>query len=275
MRIGTSVRGYMEIPPHTWMKLVNLLKFDHVEFYSSVLFNNPEKLSDLIGIKTTAVHLPYFDDRDWDLSTIEVDNLFDPLVNILNIYKHKLQVRWLIVHPPEDPKPNWDLFIKRLKQVGGNTRICLENIKTMDIKQFAKLYRKAKFELKDQLGFCFDAVHSFLANEEFLKIPEDLLLDLQYIHLNDTESKEFDEHLPLGDGILPLNEFFDFLKQIEFDGIINLEVKPKNALNALSVVDSYLRVLRRFQFRKYLQTKIRLIFLKPILKRRLKQLSKV
>ena len=69
MRIGTSVRGYMGVVPQTWMKLVNLLSFDHVEFYSSVLMKNPEQLVGLIGNKSTAVHLPYYDDEKWDLSS--------------------------------------------------------------------------------------------------------------------------------------------------------------------------------------------------------------
>ncbi len=36
IRIGTSIREFLGVPPHVWLKLGNNLRFNHIEFYSSV-----------------------------------------------------------------------------------------------------------------------------------------------------------------------------------------------------------------------------------------------
>ena len=273
MRVGTSVRGFMGVPPQTWLKLANTLAFDHVEFYSSVFLEDPAKLIDKIGKKTTAIHLPYFDDDGWDLSSKHATEQFNQLTKYIAEYKQQLRVEWMIVHPPEDPDPDWMRFYERLEQF--DTTILLENIKTQNFRVFAESYRRVKKRLGIQLGFCFDIVHSFLSNKDFLNVPKDLCSDIQYIHLNDTSSTEVDDHWPLGTGIIPLDHVFNFLKRIRFDGVINLEIKPRSTIDAISVVDSYLRILRKFNRRKYLQIKTRLMYLKPVLKRKLKRLGTI
>jgi len=217
--------------------------------------------------------LPYFDDSGWDLSSKNVNEKFNRLVRGVNKYKHELRIEWLIVHPPEDPNPDWSLYYERLDQF--EIPVLLENIKTHNFKEYRDIYKDLKNQLRDRLGFCFDFVHSFLANKEFLNIPENLYSDLHYIHLNDTNSIETDSHLPLGIGVLPLDQIFNFLKRIRFDGVINLEIKPRNIMDAMSIINSYLLILRKFHRRKYLQTKTRLIFIKPVLKRKLKALETI
>lgn len=271
LRIGTSLREFLGVPPHVWLELANILRFNHIEFDSSVFFGDLVKLIDLIGVKTTAVHLPYFDDSCWDLSSKGVNTKFNRLVSGINKYQNQLRIEWLIVHPPEDPNPDWLLYYDRLSQF--EIPVLLENIKTQDFNEFREIYKDLKNLLKDRLGFCFDFVHSFLANQEFLNLPANLYSDLQYIHLNDTNSKESDSHFPLGNGILPLDQVFNFLKQIRFDGIINLEIKPRNIMDAMSIIDSYLLICRKFHLRKYLLTKTRLVFMRPVLKRKLKTLE--
>lgn len=271
IRIGTSLREFLGVPPHIWLELANILRFNHIEFFSSIFFGNLIKFVDLIGIKTTAVHLPYFDDSDWDLSSKGVNTKFNRLVSRINQYQNQLRIEWLIVHPPEDPNPSWSLYYERLNQF--EIPVLLENIKTQNFNEFKEIYKDLKNLLRDRLGFCFDLVHSFLANKEFLNLPENLYSDLQYVHLNDTNSKETDAHLPLGAGVVPLDQVFNFLKQIRFDGVINLEIKPRKIMDAMSILNSYLLILRKFHWQKYLQTKIRLTFIKPALRHKLKTLE--
>lgn len=271
IRIGTSLREFLRVPPHVWLELANILRFNHIEFYSSVFFGDLVNLIDLIGTKTTAVHLPYFDDSGWDLSSKIVNEKFNRLVRGINKYKHKLRIEWLIIHPPEDPNPDWSLYCKRLDQF--ELPVLLENIKTQNFDEFEEIYKDLKKQLRDKLGFCFDFVHSFLINIEFLNVPANLNSDLQYIHLNDTNTKETDSHWPLGTEVLPLDQIFNFLKRIRFKGVINLEIKPRNIMDAMSIIDSYLLILRKFHWQKYLQTKTRLIFMKPVLKRKLNTLE--
>lgn len=257
------------------MKLVNLLAMEHVEFTWTVFLGELEKLIDQIGKRTIGVHLPFYGEGDWDLSSKHTNEQFEQFIRRFEKYKKQLRVRWLVVHPPEDPKPDWDLFFERLKPFGRENIVLLENIPTHGFSVFTEIYRNAKKRLGDQLGFCFDVAHSFLANERFLNLPPSLCTDLQYLHLTNTSSRETDDHLPLGTGIIPLDHVFKFLKRIRFDGVITLEVKPKNMMDALRVLDSYLHILRHLQLPKYLQTKARLVFVKPLLKKKLNQLKTV
>lgn len=273
MRVGTTIKEAWGVPPYTWMNFVNALRFEHVEFSSHVFLGDPEKLIEQIGTKTAAVHLPYYDESGWDFFSKHADESFEKLATQLNTYKRDLQVKWMVLHPPEDPDPDWDLFFKRVKHIGGEAIILLENINSQKFIEFIEIYRKIKEQLGDQLGFCFDVAHSYMINDQFLDIPEELIIDLQYIHLQDTSSRNTDDHIPLGAGVIPLDQVIDFLKRMQFHGIINFEIKPKAMIDVMRIIDSYLYILKRFQVRKYLQTKTRLVFIKPMLKRKLKRLE--
>jgi len=273
MRVGTTIQEAWGVPPQTWMNFVNILRFEHVEFSYHVFLGDPAKLIGQIGTKTTGIHLPYYDEIGWDFFSKHAEEPFEELATQINAYKRDLQVKWMVIHPPEDPDPDWYLFFNRVKQIGEEATILLENINSQDFIEFTEIYQKIKEQLGDQLGFCFDVAHSYMINDQFLDIPEELINDLQYIHFQDTSSRESDDHLPLGAGVIPLNQVIYFLKRIQFQGIINFEIKPKSTLDVMKIIDSYLYILKRFQVRKYLQTKTRLVFIKPILKRKLKSLE--
>jgi sugar phosphate isomerase/epimerase len=255
------------------MTLVNALRFDHVELSSNVFLGDPAKLIEHVRTITTAIHLPYYDEGGWDFFSKHADEPFERLSARINAYKRDLHVKWMVLHPPEDPDPDWGLFFKRVKHIGGGTTILLENINIQEFKEFTEVYRKIKTQLGDQLGFCFDIAHSYEINNQFLDIPEELITDLQYVHLQDTSSREVDDHLPLGAGVIPLDQVIDFLKGIQFQGVINFEIKPKSIIDVMKIIDSYLYILKRFKTRKYLTTKTRLVYIRPALKRRLKSLG--
>ncbi len=69
---------------------------------------------------------------------------------------------------------------------------------------------------------------------------------------------------------LPL-EILSILKEQNFQGIVNLELLPRNLQDIKPLINSYLKVVRNFDRMKYLKSKFRLILSAPPLMRKMKE----
>ena len=179
---------------------------------------------------------------------------------------------YTLAHPPESPNSEFNLLIERLQQV--DTPIVLENIPWQPDNEFMDFYFNAKDALGKQLaGHAIDGPHRFLTNNEnWLDVPEELTKEIVYVHLQDT-SKEKDDHLPLGQGEMPYQDFLRFLKRIGYKGVINQEIKPKG-LDIVSIMTSCLNVLKIVDKPRFLKLKAKYAIMKPIIKKKIREAAK-
>ena len=93
-----------------------------------------------------------------------------------------------------------------------------------------------------------------------------------YVHLQDGTKTE-DVHYPLGQGEMPFWDFLDYLKKINYKGVINQEIKPKG-LDLESIMDSCLLCVKPFSKIQFARLKSKYAVLRPLLRRKLNQAAK-
>jgi len=90
--------------------------------------------------------------------------------------------------------------------------------------------------------FCFDSGH----HNVFSNVPLRLWLEtlgtyLGEVHLHDNH-KGMDEHLPLGEGTFPFDEFFDLLSQMKLAPILTIEPHEEEHLRkGLAAIRKYIK----------------------------------
>ena len=270
MQIGLSVEKYQGIEPSVLLALAKRFGLEHVEITNSVF-------EDLAGVKrqidgiSSGFHLPIIEIDNFDFSCLEHKNKIDIVISHLNENWQDLNIVYCVAHPPEpdsvksDIKTSESFLLENLARL--EAPLVLENVPTWKKIEFDELYQKAKETLGEKLlGLCFDAAHCYLGGEDIESWFKEIYPEVRCIHLSDCGPSE-DLHLPFDSGgILPIAEFLVMLEQMEFNGTINLEIKP-NTLNDLEpVLKSYLKVLKHFRKGKYWKTKVRLMFITPMIR---------
>ncbi len=273
--VGITVDRFRGIAPSAVLTIIKKMGIEFVEITKSVFDDLPsfvEKLGDI----RTGFHLPNLHDAEFDFSFRERETEIHKLIQLINQHHHELNLNYCLSHPPENRSS--DLSADQLNKYLLNnlnqlkTPIILENIQNWDLKRFENFYQQAKQILGEKLiGQCFDAPHYFLHGEdpvEFLKIQNG---KINFIHLSDCR-KGFDAHMPFGlNGDLPIEGILTTLREQNFHGIINLELLPRNFDDIKPLINSYLKVVRNFDRRKYLKSKVKLILFAPPLMRKMKQ----
>ena len=84
-----------------------------------------------------------------------------------------------------------------------------------------------------------------------------------------------DCHWPFGTpgGELPFEKFVEFLKDIKFDGIINMEMMPSDVAGIENLIGSYLKLKKLGPTFPYLLKKIRIACFKPIIMKKLQHVT--
>jgi len=170
---------------------------------------------------------------------------------------------FVLAHIPEDPNASYELMFERLEEI--KVPIVLENVVGFSDEQFLDFYHRAKDYLGNKIaGHALDISHRYVNDwQTWLNIPFELVKDIAYVHVSDCTKTE-DLHLPLGLGEMPFNEFFSFLKEIKYNGVINQELKP-NGNQADKIMSSSLHCIKPFSKAKYLRMKTRCTLMKPLL----------
>lgn len=94
-------------------------------------------------------------------------------------------------------------FFRHMAANFPNIRIYMENM--FDDTPF--LLKKLAEEMADcpAFGICFDAAHAYLSHTPLDEWISELAPFISYIHMNDNR-KDYDAHLPIGDGTIPWEE---------------------------------------------------------------------
>jgi len=112
----------------------------------------------------------------------------------------------------------WNELIGLAEKAG--TIIALENVYERDPYILRRLF---EILASDYICFCFDTGHFNVFSRTPLKLWMQVLGDyLGHVHLHDNHGKA-DEHLPVGCGTFPFDEFFRMLQEIKAQPLITLE----------------------------------------------------
>jgi len=273
MKIGITIEPYKGIPAGTLLSFAKAISLDHVEINVNIMPGISDFIANL-GKLTTTFHLPIAEVEGYDpgVRNSEGKKKISDVVSFINKYHSDLNMLYTLAHPPDEKDSDFEIFIENLQQI--ETPIILENIPWQKDEIFIDFYIKAKDRLGKQLaGHAIDGPHRYLTDpEHWLEVPEILEKEIVYVHLQDT-NKDFDAHLPLGQGEMPHIEFLKYLKNINYTGIINQEIKPKG-LDLESIMDSCLEIAQVFSKIKYLYLSTKYSFLKPILRKKIAQAAK-
>ncbi len=271
--VGITIDKFNGIQPSTLLNIVNKIGLEYVEITQSV-FDDLEAVKKEIRQIRTGFHLPNFADFGYDLSNKRHDYRIQKLIRLINENHRALNLEYCVSHPPESKNAQYPdeatiaYLLENLQKL--NTPILLENIQTWEEKTFIHFYQRAQEFLGQKLiGYCFDAPHYLLRGNNIQHIFDDFNGNIRCIHLSDFK-KNYDAHLPFGKGgELPVDEILQTFKKANYEGFINLELLPRSAQDIKPLIESYLKVISTFSYRKYVMTKIRLFIFSPILRKAL------
>lgn len=271
MLIGITVDYYKGIKPSKILKLTRRIGLQFVEITKSVFDDLPDVLNSL-GKTKTGFHLPNYGDNGFDFSCPDREQEIDRLIKQINRHHNELNIQYCLSHPPECPKSDIDkatiysFLFEKLNQL--KPPVILENVQGLNEHQFNEFYVFAQKELGDKLiGQCFDAPHYFVRGDNPVSILDNYNGLIKCVHLSDCRTDK-DSHLPFGrGGKLPIDDILHVLKKHNYNNIINLELLPRSQEDIKAVVDSYLKIQKAFSKFDYYQSKLKLLFSLPILKK--------
>jgi len=130
----------------------------------------------------------------------------------------------------------WKPIARKAEEIG--TTVAVENVFEEEPRTLISLIEGVN---SPNFGFCFDTGHYFV----FSKAPLDHWLDplghyLVEVHLHDNHGTR-DDHLPLGDGSMDFDEFFDLIGRFTPRPIFTVEPHQETHLwSSLKALEKYL-----------------------------------
>ncbi|UYP46220.1 hypothetical protein NEF87_002505 [Candidatus Lokiarchaeum ossiferum] len=265
LKVGQTIQKVGEVKSSHFMKMVNLLGFEHVEFDPTV-FDDIEATIPTIRKHSVVLHAPFYSWWGYDLSSRNQSEKVEAYMKNVEKFASQLKAHSIVVHPPMDPEGDKVFFLENLNRLP--ITIFLENLPGQKLSDFERWYLETKAKTTTHTEICFDVPHSFLTHgrENLFNIPESLISDINYIHISELSSEK-DCHWPFGTpgGELPFEKFVDFLHRIDFNGIINMEMMPADLQGINNLIDSYLKLKKLGTKFQYIMKKIRVTLIKPIL----------
>ncbi len=273
--VGITVDKFKGIPAAALLMIVRKMGVEFVEITKAVFEDLPAFLAQVDGIQT-GFHLPNRHDAGYDFSCQDRAADIEKLTQLINHHHQELNIYYCLSHPPEFPTATMSeadaigYLLANLKKL--RPPIVLENIQSWSQLKFERFFQQAQQVLGEKLiGQCFDAPHFFLQGGNPVAFLQQANGQIQFIHLSDCR-QGYDAHMPFGlTGELPIDEILATLKRQNFHGVINLELLPRRIGDIKPLVNSYLKVVRAFDRRKYWKVRLRLIIYAPRLLRFMKQ----
>ncbi|MBW7455580.1 sugar phosphate isomerase/epimerase family protein [Paenibacillus sepulcri] len=97
----------------------------------------------------------------------------------------------------------------------------------------------------DVKGVCFDVGHAYHANLDVAEAVRRLGSRIKHLHVHDNHGGIIDEHLPIGQGTIPWDDFFEALEEIGFEGFAVFEFGPaERQREAVQLLEDRMRQFR-------------------------------
>ena len=264
MRIGVTSMVFWNWDIAQFIKKTGELGFNTIEIWTRQFEKQekvtPQQLNRLLkeaGL-TSTVHVPI---RDLNIASINKGIRKESVAQMIEAINFcaEIEGELVVMHPGrlsgrmEDPEEQWkyqlDSFEKIMKAAESKSVvIAVENMeysKKDELVVTAEDIRRLQSMLKGfYLPVTLDTTH-MESTERILDTIEILKNDIQHVHLSDFNNKY---HLPLGGGNLEFEIIFKKLKEIQFKGLISLEVlifQPDQSTDKLEAErDKVLKLIR-------------------------------
>lgn len=211
---------------------------------------DPHLLQDLSadhGLPVEAIHAPFL------LMSRSVWGT-DPVGKIYRAIELAEDVRapLVIVHPPY----RWQTAYRRWldEQLPGlsahtGVRVAVENMFPVRVRGRKVAAFHAMRTLEDLEPFpdvVLDTSHAAVSHLDLFQALDRLRGRLAHVHLSNNAGKGWDSHLPLDQGILPLDRFLETLSGDGYEGAISLELDLRRYLGAAAALREVLVASRTF-----------------------------
>jgi sugar phosphate isomerase/epimerase len=241
MIIGLASSSVYPLGLESAFKLSSEIGFDGLEIMVTADKNtqSAEVINDLskkYNQKVLSIHSPVL---------IMTSNVFgrlpqDKIEKTVQLAK-SVGAETVVVHPPYKwqiiYKYNFEKLVRSLEDSYGIT-IAVENMFGWNIrgKEFDVFYPSWNPQDMDVRSMTLDFSHSASQGVSSLELAESWKDKLRHVHLCDGHSQKdkfhiFDEHLAPGKGTQPVKETLDYLRSIDFDGLVVLEINTKTKTN--------------------------------------------
>ncbi len=276
MKIGLTVSHFDGFRPSKLLRIAQMMGVEFVEFNRS-LIEDIEAVARQIGSTASGYHLPLVEEDGFDLSSPAHRREIDTVVESVRNYARRLNLQYALTHPPqpdlaeEGYESSIDYWVENLRRL--EVPIVLENVVSWGEPEFTDLIGHLKSELGNQFwGVCFDGPHSFLRGEDIFAHLRSLAPEVRCFHLSDCSATE-DLHLPFGQGgAFPIREFLKSMRELQIDGIVNLEINPGSLKNLRHLVESYLLVMKFLRPARYFAVRSSLLWRGPAVRREIRRI---
>jgi len=142
----------------------------------------------------------------------------------------------VVVHPPYRWQPAYRRWLdERLPLLSEETgvRVAVENMFPLRVRgrRVATFHAlQAPEDIEGHPHVVLDTSHAAVAGLDLFETVRRLGSRLAHVHLSNNAGKGWDSHLPLDEGVLPLEGFLDSLATEDFAGTISLELDLRTYL---------------------------------------------
>jgi sugar phosphate isomerase/epimerase len=136
----------------------------------------------------------------------------------------------VVVHPPYRWQHAYRRWLgERLPSLAADTgvRVAVENMFPIRVRgrRVATVHaREAVEDLGTYPNVTLDTSHAAVAGLDPVELARRLGPRLTHVHLSNNAGKGWDSHLPVDDGVLPLDRLLDTLRSSGYAGAISLEI---------------------------------------------------
>jgi len=218
MNLSFSTNKWTDFKISDFIKIAAEYKFNGIEIHD-VNEINEESLSDTYhsliehGIKIPCIDMV----NDVSIDSSELYNEFEKLKEVVA----KLRIPYIRLKASGDATD----FIKKVLPYAKENGITLLVETVGEYSDTAKLRTLLESFADDNLAALWDFHYPYRVNGE---APEDTIRNLgayvKHIHIKDSESLA--EHSLIGEGSLPIDEFINALRSINFNGFVSIEWNP-------------------------------------------------
>jgi sugar phosphate isomerase/epimerase len=188
------------------------------------------RLADLHDLSIDAIHAPclLLTRRVWGTDPV---GKIDRTVRVAQA----TGVPVVVMHPPyrwQSTYRRW--LVERLPEMENEAgvTVAIENMFPLHVGS-RPLTLHSNQDLDDLEGIphlVLDTSHAAVARHELIAVRQRFGERLRHVHLSDNAGRGWDNHLPPGDGVLPLDGFIDDLVQSGYGGAVSMEVDLRRHL---------------------------------------------
>jgi sugar phosphate isomerase/epimerase len=235
-RIVCSTVSLFSLPLHDVFPLLAETGFAGVEV---MVTKDPDtqdhrrlgELADDHGLTIEAIHAPFL------LMTRTVWGT-EPVGKIYRAIElaEEVGASLVVIHPPYRWQARYRAWLQdRLPAIAESTevRVAVENMFPVRVRGRTLGAFHAIRSLEDLEGFehvVLDTSHAAVAGLDLFEALGSLRSRLRHVHLSDNAGKGWDSHLPVTEGVLPLDRFLDALAAGRYAGSISLEIDLRRYL---------------------------------------------